>query len=126
MPRRAERLVRSAGDRILRFPDLGRDAMLLMLTWAAGIVDAISYLGLGRVFTAMMTGNTVLLALAVSEGESMAVMRSVLALAGFSAGAAAGALLVIDSDERSQWAASVTHSLAFARLPLRRLAVVSY
>jgi len=55
--------------------------MLLMLTWAAGIVDAISYLGLGRVFTAMMTGNTVLLALAVSEGESMAVMRSAHALA---------------------------------------------
>src|SRR2546429_563212 len=26
MPRLAERLVRSAGDRVLRFPDLGRDA----------------------------------------------------------------------------------------------------
>ncbi len=40
--------------------------MLLMLTWAAGSVDAISYLGLGHVFTAMMTGNTVLLGLADS------------------------------------------------------------
>jgi hypothetical protein len=28
--------------------------MLLMLTWAAGSVNAISYLGLGHVFTAMM------------------------------------------------------------------------
>src|SRR3989442_324356 len=124
MPRRAERLVRSAGDRILRFPDLGRDAMLLMLTWAAGIVDAISYLGLGRVFTAMMTGNTVLLALAVSEGESMAVMRSVLALAGFSAGAAAGALIVMDSDERGEWPSAVTHALAFEGLLLGVFAVV--
>jgi uncharacterized membrane protein YoaK (UPF0700 family) len=34
--------------------------MLLILTWAAGCVDAISYLGLGHVFPAMMTGNTVL------------------------------------------------------------------
>src|SRR5256712_8998089 len=108
MPRRAEHLVRSVGDRILRFPDLGRDAMLLMLTWAAGTVDAISYLGLGRVFTAMMTGNTVLLALAVSEGESMAVMRSVLALAGFSAGAAAGAPIVMDSYARGGWPSRLT------------------
>ena len=100
--------------------------MLLMLTWAAGTVDAISYLGLGRVFTAMMTGNTVLLALAVSEGESMAVMRSVLALAGFSAGAAAGALIVMDSDERGEWPSAVTHALAFEGLLLGVFAVVWY
>src|SRR2546428_1821793 len=126
MPRRAERLVRSAGDRLLGFPDLGRDAMLLMLTWAAGIVDAISYLGLGRVFTAMMTGNTVLLALAVSEGESMAVMRSVLALAGFSAGAAAGALIFMDSDERGQWPSARPHAPAFERMLLGAFAVLLF
>src|SRR2546428_2847269 len=103
MPRRAEHLVRSVGDRILRFPDLGRDSMLLMLTSAAGAVDAVSYLGLGRVFTAMMTGNTVLLALAISQGEIMAVVRSALALAGFSAGAVIGALVVTRSDERGEW-----------------------
>ena len=55
--------------------------MLLVLTGAAGIVDAISYLELGRVFTAMMTGNTVLLALAIGQGEIMAALRSTLALA---------------------------------------------
>ena len=38
-----------------------RDLLLLALTWAAGNIDAIGYLGLGRVFTANMTGNTVLL-----------------------------------------------------------------
>src|SRR3989442_13240959 len=124
MPRRAERLVRSAGDRILRFPDLGRDAMLLMLTWAAGTVDAISYLGLGRVFTAMMTGNTVLLALAVSEGESMAVMRSVLALAGFSAGAAAGGLLVMDRNQRGEGPSAAPHPPAFEGLLLGVLPVL--
>jgi uncharacterized membrane protein YoaK (UPF0700 family) len=106
----------SAGDRISRFPDLGRDAMLLMLTCAAGIVDAVSYLGLGRVFTAMMTGNTVLLALAISEGEIMAVIRSVLALAGFSAGAVMGALIVTRGDERGEWPRVVTHALAFEGL----------
>ena len=39
--------------------------MVLVLTWAASGVDAISYLGLGHVFTANMTGNAVLLGLAV-------------------------------------------------------------
>jgi hypothetical protein len=35
-----------------------RDIMLLVLTCAAGLVDAISYLEMGHVFTAMMTGNS--------------------------------------------------------------------
>ncbi|MDX6641084.1 MAG: hypothetical protein QOF12_2095, partial [Solirubrobacteraceae bacterium] len=30
---------------------------LLVLTFSTGLVDAVSYLGLGRVFTANMTGN---------------------------------------------------------------------
>src|SRR5712691_993515 len=70
----------------------GRDPMLLALTWAAGSVDAISYLGLGHVFTAMMTGNTVLLGLALAQGEVWAVLRSIIALVGFAAGAAVSAL----------------------------------
>ena len=54
-----------------RFPytTLGRESMLLLLTLVAASVDAISYLGLGHVFTAMMTGNTVLLGLALAQGE---------------------------------------------------------
>ena len=34
--------------------------ILLVLTSVTGVVDAISVLGLGRVFTANMTGNVVL------------------------------------------------------------------
>jgi hypothetical protein len=34
---------------------------LLALTFTTGLVDAVSYLALGRVFTANMTGNIVLL-----------------------------------------------------------------
>ena len=86
--------------------------MLCLLAWAAGIVDAVSYLGLGRVFTAMMTGNTVLLALAIGQGESMAVLRSALALAGFSVGAATGALIVSRGRSRDEWPPSVTAAFA--------------
>ena len=35
--------------------------MLLVLTVTTGLIDAVSYLGLGHVFTANMTGNIVLL-----------------------------------------------------------------
>jgi uncharacterized membrane protein YoaK (UPF0700 family) len=41
-----------------------RNGLLLALAFAAGYIDALSYLGLSRVFTANMTGNTVLLGIA--------------------------------------------------------------
>jgi uncharacterized membrane protein YoaK (UPF0700 family) len=85
--------------------------MLLVLTWAAGSVDALSYLGLGNVFTAMMTGNTVLLGLAVAQGQALAALRSVLALVGFCAGVAAGALIVQRSRPRQDWPPAVTAAL---------------
>lgn len=77
--------------------------MLLVLTCAAGLVDAISYLELGHVFTAMMTGNTVLLALALGQGEVTAALRSTLALVAFSAGVAGGVLVLLRGRGRGEW-----------------------
>ncbi len=85
--------------------------MLLLLTWAAGHVDAISYLELGHVFTAMMTGNTVLLAVALGQGEIMAVWRSILALAGFVGGAAVAAVIVARDATSAEWPPAVTRAL---------------
>lgn len=70
------------------------DAQILLLTWTAGTVDAIGYLGLGHVFTANMTGNAVLLGLSLGQGQALAAYRALIALAGFIIGAAAGAMLV--------------------------------
>src|SRR2546430_7387323 len=39
---------------------------LLVLTFTTGLVDAVSYLGLGRVFTANMTGNIVFLGFGIA------------------------------------------------------------
>jgi uncharacterized membrane protein YoaK (UPF0700 family) len=86
--------------------------MLLALTCVAGLVDAISYLELGHVFTAMMTGNTVLLALAIGQGEVMAALRSILALAAFSAGAAVGAMVLVRGERGGEWPPVVTGALA--------------
>jgi uncharacterized membrane protein YoaK (UPF0700 family) len=66
---------------------------ILLLTWVAGTVDAIGYLGLGHVFTANMTGNAVLLGLSVGQGQALAAFRSVFALVGFIFGVAVGAVL---------------------------------
>ena len=89
-----------------------RDVMLLVLTCGAGLVDAISYLELGHVFTAMMTGNTVLLALAIGQGEVMAALRSTLALVTFSVGAAGGAMVLRRGRAPGEWPPIVTATLA--------------
>jgi uncharacterized membrane protein YoaK (UPF0700 family) len=53
-------------------------------------VDAASYLGLGHVFTANMTGNTVLLGVALARDSGGDAARAGVALGGFCVGAAAG------------------------------------
>jgi len=101
-----------------------RDVMLLVLTCGAGLVDAISYLELGHVFTAMMTGNTVLLALAIGQGEVMAALRSTLALVTFSVGAAGGAMVLRRGRARGEWPPIVTATLAIEAVALGAFAAL--
>lgn len=56
-------------------------------------MDALAYLRLGKVFTANMTGNTVLLAMAIGQREAQHAARSAVAVAAFCAGAALAAAL---------------------------------
>ncbi len=44
-----------------------RDVLLVALTVASGAVDAISYFGLGKIFSAFMTGNIVYLGFGIAE-----------------------------------------------------------
>src|SRR5258706_885933 len=63
---------------------------LLGMTAVTGLVDAVSYLSLGRVFTANMTGNIVLLAFATAHVSGLSIARSLTALLAFLVGAALG------------------------------------
>ena len=63
---------------------------LLVLTVSTGLIDAVSYLGLGHVFTANMTGNVVFLAFAVAGAPGLSIPRSAVSLGAFLAGAVAG------------------------------------
>src|SRR5258706_11582821 len=60
---------------------------LLGMTAVTGLVDAVSFLSLGRVFTANMTGNIVLLAFATARVPGLSIARSLTALLAFLVGA---------------------------------------
>jgi uncharacterized membrane protein YoaK (UPF0700 family) len=64
----------------------------VLLALAAGVVDAVGYLEAG-VFTANMTGNTVLVGIALGQGDWGAAAQRLGALALFFAGAVAGDVL---------------------------------
>jgi uncharacterized membrane protein YoaK (UPF0700 family) len=64
--------------------------LLHVATAITGLIDAISYLALGHVFTANMTGNVVFLAFAVAGAPGLSLTRSLTALVAFLAGALIG------------------------------------
>jgi uncharacterized membrane protein YoaK (UPF0700 family) len=66
---------------------------LSLLTLVTGLVDAACYLGLGRVFTANMTGNVVLLAFGATGAQGLPVLAPTVSLGVFLVGAAAGGRL---------------------------------
>src|SRR6266576_5917342 len=66
---------------------------LLVLTLTTGLVDAVSYLGLGRVFTANMTGNIVLLGFGVAGSGGLPVVAPIVSLGFFLLGAGGGRVL---------------------------------
>ncbi|MER5183104.1 YoaK family protein [Streptomyces sp. NPDC002896] len=81
----ARTLAPPRGDRHGPLPPL-----MLTLTVVTGLVDAVSYLSLGHVFVANMTGNVVFLGFALAGAEGLSALASVISMAAFLAGALAG------------------------------------
>jgi uncharacterized membrane protein YoaK (UPF0700 family) len=67
--------------------------LLVALTVLTGIVDAASYLELGHVFVANMTGNIIFLGFAIAGAGGLSPVASLIALAAFLIGALAGGWL---------------------------------
>ncbi|NUP52605.1 MAG: DUF1275 domain-containing protein [Catenulispora sp.] len=65
----------------------GLPAALIAATLVTGTVDAVSYLALGHIFVANMTGNVVFLGFAVAGAKGLTVWAPCLAVACFAAGA---------------------------------------
>ncbi|HEX2819564.1 MAG TPA: YoaK family protein [Streptosporangiaceae bacterium] len=78
-------------------PREGKDGLLppllVALTAVTGLVDAFSYLVLGHVFVANMTGNVVFLAFALAGTGGFSALASVVAIACFAVGALAAGRL---------------------------------
>jgi len=79
--------------------------ILLGLTVVTGMVDAVSYLALGHVFTANMTGNVVFLGFAAAGAPGLSVARSGAALLAFLVGAVIGGRLAarMSAGPRHHW-----------------------
>jgi uncharacterized membrane protein YoaK (UPF0700 family) len=66
---------------------------LIVLTFTTGLIDAVSYLGLGRVFSANMTGNIVLLGFGIAGAGGLPVLGPLVSLGAFAVGAGVGGML---------------------------------
>jgi uncharacterized membrane protein YoaK (UPF0700 family) len=64
--------------------------VMIVLTVVTGVVDATSYLKLGHVFVANMTGNVVFLGFALAGARGVSASSSLIALGSFLIGASAG------------------------------------
>ncbi|WP_461475390.1 YoaK family protein [Microbacterium sp. HJ5] len=62
-------------------------SLMLLLTFSTGIIDAVGYLGLDRVFTGNMTGNVVILGMALVGADGLPVLGPTIALVAFMLGA---------------------------------------
>jgi uncharacterized membrane protein YoaK (UPF0700 family) len=67
--------------------------LLFVLTVVTGLVDAVSYLKLGHVFVANMTGNVVFLGFAMAGAPGFSIAAPLIAIAAFLLGALAGGRL---------------------------------
>src|SRR6267378_249647 len=75
---------------------------LLGMTAVTGLVDAVRFLSLGRVFTANMTGNIVLLAFATAHVSGLSIARSSTALLSFLVGAIFGGRIMARASAEAQ------------------------
>jgi len=76
---------------------------LTVLTVVSGMVDAVSYLGLGHVFTANMTGNVVILGFAAAGAPGFSIPASLASLGSFLVGAAAAGRVTAHITSRRHW-----------------------
>lgn len=95
--------------------------LMLALTFSTGVIDAVGYLGLDRVFTGNMTGNVVLLGMAFGGGADLPILRPALALVFFMLGAALAGRMLRKGPEG--WSGRTSVTLLTVTLGLTALAV---
>jgi uncharacterized membrane protein YoaK (UPF0700 family) len=87
-----------------------RDLLLFVLAASAGSADSWSYLGLGHAFVANMTGNTVLLGIAVFQDHGD-LLHPAMGLGCYVVGAMIGSLLAGNLHPEAVWSKAVSLTL---------------
>jgi uncharacterized membrane protein YoaK (UPF0700 family) len=85
-----------------------RDAMLIALTASIGSIDAVSWLGLEKVYSAFQTGNLVVLGFGTAGASGPPVMRAAVSFAAFGCGALVASRFVAVDAADALWPRRVT------------------
>src|SRR5260370_27786321 len=88
-----------------------RELLLNALTVSSGAIDAISFLALGKVFSAFMTGNIAFLGLRVAGAGGPGVVAILVSMAAFAVGVYLSTRLVKPSEGSGKWTQRVTVAL---------------
>src|SRR5437660_2483289 len=88
-----------------------RDLLLNALTASSGAVDAISFLSLGKVFSAFMTGNIAFLGLRVAHAPAPGTVSILVSMAAFAVGVYLSTRIVKPSEISGMWSRRVTVAL---------------
>src|SRR5882762_4704554 len=94
-----------------------RDLLLNALAVSSGAVDAISFLALGKVFSAFMTGNIAFLGLRVAGASAPGVVAIFSSMAGFAVGVYLSTQIVKHSADSGIWPRRVTIALGVSLIP---------
>ncbi|MFE9630961.1 YoaK family protein [Streptomyces sp. NPDC006463] len=79
--------------------------LMIVLTGVTGLVEAVSLLALGPVFTAMQTGNVLFLAFGLARQGNLPALSAAASVTAFAAGAVCGARMESAADARGwRWA----------------------
>src|ERR1700688_3903056 len=89
-----------------------RDFLLNALTVSSGAVDAISFLALGKVFSAFMTGNIAFLGLRVAGAGGPGAVSILVSMAAFAVGVYLSTRIVKPTESSGMWSRRVTVALA--------------
>lgn len=84
--------------------------LLMVLTFVTGVVDAVGFLALDRVFVGNMTGNIVILGMAVAGADDLPILGPAIALGTFTLGAFVAGFVL--RRRRKEWSGAVTVLLA--------------
>src|SRR5208282_6535827 len=94
-----------------------RDILLNVLAVSSGAIDAVSFIDLGKVFSAFMTGNIAFLGLRAAHATAPDWTNIIAAMSCFAVGVYLSTRIVRPSDAFGIWSQRVTVALCLSMIP---------